>query len=295
MTAPPTPVTLPAGDAAHDAAGEIRPFRITVPDADLDDLRRRLDSARWPDDLPGVGWSRGVPLDYLRALAAYWRNDFDWRAQEARFNAVPQFTTQFDGQTIHFLHLRSPERGALPLLLLHSWPGSFVEFAQMLGPLSDPRAFGADAADAFDVVVPSIPGFGFSSPLRATGWQGKRTAAAFAELMRRLGYARYGAHGGDIGGGVAGDLSVVDPERVVGVHVTTDPPTAVAVATFGGADPASNADVSAAEREYLEALDRQPCGRDGLSADPVHATANHGLLSERYADRAAGLDRRKVS
>ncbi len=231
--------------------GEVQPFRIEIPQAHLDDLRDRLARTRWPDELPGVGWSRGVPLDYLRDVADYWRSSYDWRSQEAQLNEFPQFTTAIDGQTIHFLHARSTEPDAFPLVLLHSWPGSFVEFTRMVAPLSDPRAYGGDPADAFHVVVPSIPGFGFSSPLREAGWATGRIARAVAELMRVLGYERYGAHGGDIGAGVAGGLSANDPDRVLGVHVTSDPPTAVSFASFSG-DPAATPALSEAERERVE-------------------------------------------
>ena len=232
---------------------DIRPFRVAIPQDDLDDLRNRLARARWPTELPGVGWSRGVPLDYLKGLAAYWGADYDWRAQEADLNAFPQFTTEIDGQTIHFIHARSPESDALPLVLLHSWPGSIVEFTRLIGPLSNPRAHGGDQADAFHVVAPSIPGFGFSAPVRATGWASGRIARAVAALMHRLDYERYGAHGGDIGAGIAGGLSPIDPDRVVGVHVTSDPPTAVSFAMFSG-DPAATPGLSTAERERVERM-----------------------------------------
>jgi pimeloyl-ACP methyl ester carboxylesterase len=231
----------------------IVPFRIDIPQADLDDLGDRLARTRWPDELPGVGWSRGVPLGYLRELAEYWRTSFDWRKQEAMLNEFPQFTTTIDGQTIHFLHARSPEPNSLPLILIHSWPGSIVEFLRLVGPLSDPGAHGGDPAEAFDVVVPSIPGFGFSTPLADTGWSTGRIARAFVELMRRLGYERYGAHGGDIGAGVAGGLSPADPDRVVAVHVTSDPPTAVSFASFSG-DPAATPGLSEADRERVERM-----------------------------------------
>jgi epoxide hydrolase len=202
---------------------EIRPFRIAIPQADLDDLRTRLVRTRWLDELPGVGWTRGVPLHYLKELAAYWADGFDWRAQEARLNQFPQFTTTIDGQTIHFAHVSSPEPDALPLLVTHGYPSSIAEFLEVIGPLTDPRAHGGDPADAFHVVAPSLPGFGFSVPLGEAGWESSRTAKAWVELMRRLGYERYGAHGGDIGAGVSGDLGPLDPARVVGAHVTTDP------------------------------------------------------------------------
>ncbi|HEV8652474.1 MAG TPA: epoxide hydrolase [Actinomycetes bacterium] len=202
---------------------EIRPFRIAIPQADLDDLHARLARTRWPDELPGVGWRRGVPLGYLKELAAYWADGYDWRAHEAKLNQFPQFTTTIDDQPIHFLHVRSPEPDALPLLVTHGYPSSVAEFLEIIGPLTDPRAHGGDPADAFHVVAPSLPGFGFSTPLRAAGWESGRTAKAWVELMRRLGYTRYGAHGGDIGAGVSGDLSGLDPDRVVGAHVNTDP------------------------------------------------------------------------
>jgi pimeloyl-ACP methyl ester carboxylesterase len=202
---------------------EIRPFQVAIPQADLEDLTDRLGRTRWPDEFPGIGWGRGVPLGYLKELIAYWADGYDWRAQEARLNQFPQHTTTIDGQTIHFLHVRSPEPDALPLLVTHGYPSSVAEFLEIIGPLSDPRAHGGDPADAFHVVAPSLPGFGFSVPLQQAGWESGRTARAWVELMGRLGYTRYGAHGGDIGAGVSGDLSGLDPERVVGAHVNTDP------------------------------------------------------------------------
>ncbi|MEV4089545.1 epoxide hydrolase, partial [Nonomuraea fuscirosea] len=174
----------------------IDPFRIDIPQADLDDLRDRLGRTRWPDELPGAGWSYGVPTSYARELAEYWRTTYDWRAQEAALNAYPQFTTEIDRQTVHFMHVRSPEPDALPLIITHGWPGSIAEFMKVIGPLTDPRAHGGDPADAFHVVAPSLPGFGFSGPTRETGWNLRRVARAWAELMRRLGYDRYGAQGG---------------------------------------------------------------------------------------------------
>src|ERR671911_299601 len=150
---------------------EIRPFRIDIPQTDLDDLHDRLARTRWPDELPGVGWDRGVPLDYLKELAEHWRTSYDWREWEARLNELPQFTTEIDGQNIHFLHVRSPEPDALPLIMTHGWPGSIAEFIKIIGPLTDPRAHGCDPADAFHIVAPSLPGFGFSMPLREPGWE----------------------------------------------------------------------------------------------------------------------------
>ncbi|GAA0607379.1 epoxide hydrolase [Kribbella sandramycini] len=192
-------------------------FRIAVPDSELDDLRDRLRRARWPRQLPGDGWSRGVPVDYLWMLADRWL-DFDWRTWEARLNAFPQFTTRIDEQLIHFLHVRSPEPDALPLVLTHGWPGSIAEFLPVLGPLTDPAAYGDDPRVAFHVVAPSVPGHGFSVPLES-GWDHRRIARAWAELMAALGYDRYGAQGGDTGSVVSPWLGVLDPEHVIGVHL----------------------------------------------------------------------------
>jgi pimeloyl-ACP methyl ester carboxylesterase len=198
---------------------EITPFTIAIPEADLEDLRERLARTRWPSELPGVGWSRGVPVDYLKELAEYWRTAYDWRAQEARLNAFPQFTTTIDGQNVHFLHVRSAEPEALPLLLTHGWPGSIAEFLEVIGPLTDPRRHGGDPADAFHVVIPSIPGFGFSGPTTATGWDATRVARAWVELMDGLGYARYGAQGGDYGAIISPEVGRLAPGKVAGVHV----------------------------------------------------------------------------
>ncbi|HJW64122.1 MAG TPA: epoxide hydrolase N-terminal domain-containing protein, partial [Actinomycetes bacterium] len=163
-----------------DAA--IHPFRVEIPQADLDDLHDRLARTRWPDELGGVGWSRGVPLGYLKDLAGYWRDGYDWRGHEARLNQLPQFTTTIDGQAVHFLHVRSPEPDALPLVVTHGYPGSVVEFLDLVGPLTDPRAHGGDPADAFHLVAPSLPGFGFSIPVQEPGWGMGPTSRAWVEL-----------------------------------------------------------------------------------------------------------------
>jgi epoxide hydrolase len=239
-------------DATARDTTEIRPFRIVIPQADLDDLRDRLARSRWPDELPGVGWSRGVPLSYLQQLTEYWRSGYDWRQQEAKLNELPQFTTTIDGQAIHFLHARSPEPAALPLLITHGYPSSIVEFLEIVGPLTDPRAHGGDAADAFHVVAPSIPGFGFSTPVREPGWEVARTTRAFAELMHRLGYDRYGAHGGDIGAGVSGMLGATEADHVVGTHTTSD---ARAVALAGQYFPLPD-DLAEADKARVEERQR---------------------------------------
>jgi epoxide hydrolase len=230
---------------------EVRAFRIEVPQADVDDLRDRLARTRWPAGSLGAGWSRGVPLGYLKDLAEYWRSEYDWRAHEATLNGFPQYTTTIDGQRIHFLHVRSPEPDALPLVITHGYPSSIAEFADVLGPLTDPRAHSGDPADAFHIVAPSLPGFGFSSPLEGSGWESTRTAKAWVELMRRLGYERYGAHGGDIGAGISGDLGIHDPDRVVGAHVNTDP---TALALIGGMLPDEAEDMTGAQKRRLREL-----------------------------------------
>jgi pimeloyl-ACP methyl ester carboxylesterase len=201
-------------------AEPVRPFRIEVAEADLDDLRSRLDRTRWADDLPGASWDYGVPAGHVRDLARYWRDQYDWRAHESRINAYPQFRTTIDGQPVHFLHVRSPEPDALPLILTHGWPGSVAEFLDVIGPLTDPRAHGGDPGSAFHLVVPSLPGFGFSGPTTDRGWNPRRIGAAWAGLMARLGYQRYGAAGNDWGSFVSPEVGRADPGRVVGVHVT---------------------------------------------------------------------------
>ncbi|MFC7386474.1 epoxide hydrolase family protein [Sphaerisporangium rhizosphaerae] len=199
----------------------IRPFQIDIAQADLDDLHHRLDRTRWPRELPGDGWTRGVPVTYLRELARYWREEYDWRPHEARLNGFAQFMTEIDGQEIHFLHVRSAEPDALPLILTHGWPNSFAEFAHLIGRLTDPHAHGGDPAEAFHVVVPSLPGFGFSAPPRGTGWTAARVARVWTELMRRLGYERYGAQGGDFGAYVAPEVAKAAPDHVAGVYVVS--------------------------------------------------------------------------
>jgi microsomal epoxide hydrolase len=197
----------------------MRPFRIAVPQADLDDLHRRLDNTRWPTELPGVGWDRGVPLDYLKELAEFWRTSYDWRAAEARLNQFPQFTTEIDGANVHFLHVRSPEPNATPLIMTHGWPGSVAEFLDVIEPLTDPRRHGGDPDAAFHLVIPSLPGFGFSGPTPEPGWNIPRIALAWAELMRRLGYDRYAVHGGDLGTWISLTMAGMNPEPVLGAHV----------------------------------------------------------------------------
>jgi epoxide hydrolase len=239
-------------DTDNNTTSGIRPFRIEVPQADLDDLRDRLDRTRWPGEVPGIGWTRGVPLDYLKDLADYWANDFDWRRQEARLNELPQFATTIEGQNVHFLHVRSPEPDAMPLIICHGYPGSVVEFVNIIGPLTDPVSHGGDATDAFHVVAPSLPGFGFSTPVQETGWEMARTARAFAELMRRLGYERYGAQGGDVGAGIVGMLAGLDGEHVAAVHTNSDPLAVIGALDYLPEGAARLASLSEEDRAAVE-------------------------------------------
>jgi len=196
----------------------IHPFRIEIPQADLDYLHGRLSTARWPGDVPGTGWSRGIPRDQLAELADYWRTSYDWRGAEARLNSYRQFVTEIDGQRIHFLHVRSEDPSAKPLLITHGYPSSVAEFLHLLEPLTSPAA-----GQAFHVIAPSLPGYAFSTPLSGTGWAMGRTARAWAELMRRLGYERYGVHGGDWGGVVTELLARSHASHLAGVHLTDVP------------------------------------------------------------------------
>ncbi|WP_156677635.1 epoxide hydrolase family protein [Nocardia sp. Root136] len=229
---------------------EITPFRIDIPQANLDDLHRRLDDTRWPDGVTGVGWSQGIPLDYTRELAGHWRNTYDWRAQEARLNSFPQFRTEIDGHDVHFVHVRSAEPEALPLVLTHGWPGSIVEFLDVIGPLTDPVAHGGSADDAFHVVVPTIPGYGFSGP--AVGWSTTRAAHAWAQLMARLGYDRYVAHGEDTGAAISRELAVIDAEHLLALHVTMIASATVTPETADLDDPAEKRALELAQRADYE-------------------------------------------
>jgi epoxide hydrolase len=224
----------------------MKPFRIDIPQEQLEDLRSRLANTRWPDELPDVGWTYGVPTSYLKDLAEYWRASYDWRRHEADLNTYPQFVTEIQGQRVHFLHIRSPEPDALPLVITHGWPGSFVEFQKIIGPLSDPRSHGGDPADAFHLVIPSLPGFAFSGPTRRAG-DTTRFAEVIAGLMAELGYRRYGAHGGDVGAFVSPDLGRIDTEHVAGVHVN-------GLVTFPSWDD-DQSDYTEVERERLQRLE----------------------------------------
>ena len=233
--------------STHFPSESIRPFRVQIPQAKIDDLHARLDRARWPDELPGTDWNRGVPAPFIQSLAHYWRTAYDWRRHETYLNRFAQYTTEVDDTRIHFLHVRSSEPGAMPLLLLHGWPGSVVEFLEVIGPLTEPSAHGAPGSPAFHVVIPSLPGHGLSGPIHQPGWTNWRMAKAFAALMARLGYQRYGIQGGDAGAFIAPEMGRLNPEPVAGVHVN-------ALVTFPSGDPTEIASLTEAEKERLARL-----------------------------------------
>jgi pimeloyl-ACP methyl ester carboxylesterase len=204
--------------AVIETATEIRPFHVDIPDEELAEMRRRIAATRWPSKELVADRSQGVQLATIQALAGYWATDYDWRRAEAKLNALPQFTTEIDGADIHFIHVKSQHENALPLIMTHGWPGSVVELLETVGPLTDPTAHGGSAEDAFHLVLPSLPGYGFSGGPVELGWDLGRTARAWAELMRRLGYARYVAQGGDVGAGVTDAMGRQAPEGLVGIH-----------------------------------------------------------------------------
>jgi len=199
----------------------VRPFTVAIPDSEIDDLRQRLASTRWPDPETVADWTQGVRTEHARSLVSYWEREYDWRRFESELNAFPQFLTEIDGLDIHFIHVRSKNPNAMPLILTHGWPGSIVEFLKLIGPLTDPVAFGGEIADSFDVVIPSLPGFGFSQKPNETGWNVMRIAAAWAELMTRLGYTNWAAQGGDWGSAVTTTLGALQPEGLLGIHLNS--------------------------------------------------------------------------
>jgi pimeloyl-ACP methyl ester carboxylesterase len=256
-----------------------QPFQVDVPRAELDELRGRLARTRWPDQLPGAGWSYGVDRNHLVELVEYWRTGYDWRRHEARLNETAQFTTGIDGQRVHFLHARSPEPDALPLIITHGWPSTVYDFLDLLGPLTDPRAHGGDPADAFHVVAPSLPGFAFSGPTREAGWGIDRVARAWAELMRRLGYRRYGAQGGDFGSIVSPALGRIDPEHVVGVHVN---------ALANAATPTSPAELDALAPDERDQAERNQKWWYGHSGYATQMSTRPQTLAYALNDSPAG-------
>ncbi|PWV46525.1 epoxide hydrolase family protein [Chitinophaga sp. S165] len=233
---------------------EIRPFQVHFPQADLDDLRRRVQATKWPKPETVSDASQGVQFATMQKLAAYWAKDYDWRKIEAKLNALPQFTTNIDGVDIHFIHVRSKHKNALPVIITHGWPGSIIEQIKIIGPLTDPTAFGGTAEDAFDVVIPSLPGHGFSGKPTATGWEPVHIAKAWIELMKRLGYKKYVAQGGDWGNAVSETMALIAPPELAGIHTNMPAtvPAAITKALSAGVMPS---DLSADEKNAYQQLD----------------------------------------
>ena len=255
----------------------VTPFRIDIPQQALDDLRARLAGTRWPEAETVDDWSQGVPLAYLRELCDHWADGYDWRATERRLNDLPQFRAELDGLGIHFLHVRSPHPDAFPVVLTHGWPGSIVEFLKVIGPLTDPTSHGGTAADAFHLVCPSLPGYGFSDKPARPGWGVQRIAGAWIRLMARLGYARYGAQGGDWETSISTSIGQQDPEHVAGIHLT--PPLAPP-------DPATFDDLTDRERAALASLEHAAEWESGYSQE--HATRPQ-TIGYALADSPAAL------
>ena len=272
--------SLLARAQAPKRSGDITPFRINVSDAVLQDLKTRLRMSRLPEEIPGTGWDYGTDLAYLRSLITYWRDQFDWRAQERKLNDLPQFKTTIDGVDIHFVHIKSKERGAFPLAITHGWPGSFVEFTKIVGPLSDPVGSGGRAEDAFDIVAISLPGFGFSGKPAARGYSPEKMASIIATLMARLGYTRYGVQGGDWGGIISRLVALNDPTHVAGLHLNF----CIAGAPPGAADP--NAGVPAEELRRYQA--RQAYMENERAYQQIQATKPQ-TLGFALEDSPAGL------
>jgi len=262
----------------------VKPFRIETSDAELDDLRRRLRATRWPDAETVDDWSQGIPLAYVQEVCGYWADGYDWRKRETALNTWPQWKTEVDGCGIHFVHARSPHEDALPLVVTHGWPGSIVEFQKVIGPLTDPTAHGGDAADAFHVVCPSLPGYGFSDRPRETGWGVERIARAWSALMVRLGYPRYVAQGGDWGAMVTTCIAQQDAEHCAGVHLNMPiaPP-----------DPETLNDLTSAEQSALAGIQHYQDRDSGYSKQQSTRpqTLGYGLVDSPAGQAAWILEK----
>jgi len=272
---------------ARGGGDAVRPFRVHVPQAALDDLRRRLKDTRWPDKETVDDRSQGAPLGTLQELVRYWGTGYDWRRAEATLNALPQFVTTIDGVDIHFIHVKSKEPNALPVLITHGWPGSVFEFLDVIGPLTDPAAHGGRAEDAFDVVIPSIPGYGFSGRPTTTGWGPEHVARVWATLMQRLGYTRYVAQGGDWGAVISTELARQAPPGLLGIHLNlpaTVPPEVTAALVSGAPAPASLTDE---ERAVFDALRKY--GMSGSSGYFTMLTARPQAVGYGLNDSPAGM------
>ena len=275
-------------NSLNTATTEIRPFRVNVPEEALNDLRRRVAATRWPDRETVNDRSQGVQLEKFQKLVGYWATEYDWRKAEAKLNASPQFMTSIDGVDIHFIHVRSRHPNALPLIMTHGWPGSVFEFLKVIAPLTDPTAHGGRAEDAFDLVVPSMPGYGFSGKPKVTGWNADRIARAWAELMSRLGYKRYVSQGGDWGAIIADVMARQAPPGLLGIHLNyaprpTVPPEIARVLTSGGPAPAG---LSQEEKVAFDGLDA--FYRKGFGYNLLQGTRPQ-TLGYSLADSPVGL------
>ncbi|HEV8378822.1 MAG TPA: epoxide hydrolase [Tepidisphaeraceae bacterium] len=272
-----------------DEDKSVRPFRVNISEEALTDLRRRIAATRWPEKETVTDQSQGVPLATMRELARYWATDYDWRKAEARLNALPQFVTTIDGVDIHFIHVRSKDENALPLIVTHGWPGSIIEQLKIIGPLTDPTAFGGKADDAFDIVIPSLPGYGFSGKPTTTGWDPIRIAHAWIVLMKRLGYTRFVAQGGDWGNAVTEQMALLAPPELIGIHTNMPAtvPDEIAKALGSGGPPPSG--LSDDERHAYDQLNFFYKARAGLrpgdDEPPADAVRDRG-----FAGRHGRLD-----
>jgi pimeloyl-ACP methyl ester carboxylesterase len=294
---------LPVHPAEAADSDAIRPFQISVPEEDLVDLRRRLAATRWPEKETVTDESQGVPLATLQGLVRYWQTDYDWRKVEARLNALPQFITEIDGLDIHFIHVRSKHENALPLIVTHGWPGSVIEQLKIIDPLTDPTAYGGGASDAFHLTIPSMPGYGFSGKPTTTGWDPVRIARAWIVLMKRLGYTRFAAQGGDWGSPVSNEMAKLAPPELLGIHVNLPgvvPPEIVKALQSGDPAPSGlSADEKHAfeqlklsfskRRAYAQIMGTRPQTLSGLADSPAGLAAwllDHG---DGYAQPAAAI------
>jgi pimeloyl-ACP methyl ester carboxylesterase len=298
--------------AAEGKDTAIRPFTIKVPEADLVELRRRIVATKWPEPEPVTDASQGVQLATMQKLARYWANDYDWRKVEARLNALPQFITEIDEVDIHFIHVRSPHPNAMPLIVTHGWPGSIVEQLKIIDPLTNPTAHGGRVADAFDVVIPSLPGYGFSGKPATTGWDPPRIARAWVVLMKRLGYTRFVAQGGDWGAMVADVMGTQAPPELLGIHVTwpfTVPPEIDKAAQSGMAPSGLSADEQRAYDQldffykhgvgYAQEMASRPQTLYGIGDSPIglaawlldHDATSYALIARVFDGQSEGLTR----
>jgi len=311
----PSSTALPPSEKAP-GKDALRPFRVNVPEAELVDLRRRIEDTRWPEKETVSDQSQGVSLATMRALASYWATDYDWRKCETKLNALPQFITEIDGLDIHFIHVRSKQPNAMPMIITHGWPGSIVEQMKVIGPLTDPTAFGGQPGDAFDVVIPSLPGYGFSGKPTATGWDPIRTARAWITLMKRLGYTRFVAQGGDWGNAVTEQMALLAPPELIGIHTnmpaTVPPEIEKALQTGAPQPPGLSAEEKGAWNQldvfyknglgYAIEMAKRPQTLYGVADSPIglaawmldHDAASMALMSRVFDGKSEGLTRDDV-